>query len=507
MKTRIPFHPPLIAAFPVLSLYSANMALVPLGDLWRPLAISIALSIFVWGVVGLVFRNVARGAAIASASMAGVFLYGRIVGPPSNTTPMLELGLYVLLASLLLFVFGRRWKQGDWQTPTLNLLGSALVLVTLASIVFGVAAENRHIAEIAHRKNASDSVVWRNVPDVFYILVDGYGRQDQLKRVFGYDNSAFVAELEKRGFFVANKSHSNYCQTELSLASSLNAELVQSLLPRMVVTDADRAPLDDLVNDSFVANTFKSHGYRTFAVTSGFPAFQMTKADEWLHSPIKTTLFEDAVLQLTPFGSVNGLGGSSMFDQRRQYLLGAFDNLQALARPSSTPRFVFAHILMPHPPFVLGADGTPAQTHHPFGFWDGSHFYEYGGTRAEYKSGYVGQVEYLNSRLLSIVDAIQGDAKTPPIILIQGDHGSKLGLDQERLDRTDIEECFGNLSALNVPDSVRKQLDDAITPVNSFRLILSDLFGAGLQRLQDKSWYSSFSTPYQFVDVTRRLAH
>jgi hypothetical protein len=46
-------------------------------------------------------------------------------------------------------------------------------------------------------------------------------------------------------------------------------------------------------------------------------------------------------------------------DQHRDHVLASFDGLVALAREKGThPRFVFAHILSPHSPPVLGQGGT-----------------------------------------------------------------------------------------------------------------------------------------------------
>ena len=47
-------------------------------------------------------------------------------------------------------------------------------------------------------------------PDIYYIILDGYARQDTLKEFYKYDNSAFMDGLAARGFYVAAESRSNY---------------------------------------------------------------------------------------------------------------------------------------------------------------------------------------------------------------------------------------------------------------------------------------------------------
>jgi hypothetical protein len=62
----------------------------------------------------------------------------------------------------------------------------------------------------------------RDLPDVYYIVLDGYGRADVLSSIFNYDNSEFIEFLKEKGFYVGERSHSNYIETYLSLTSSLN---------------------------------------------------------------------------------------------------------------------------------------------------------------------------------------------------------------------------------------------------------------------------------------------
>lgn len=66
-------------------------------------------------------------------------------------------------------------------------------------------------------------------PDIYFIVLDGYGREDMLRQLFGIDNSEFVGYLEEKGFIVPEHSLSNYPKTALSIASTLNLDYVQNL--------------------------------------------------------------------------------------------------------------------------------------------------------------------------------------------------------------------------------------------------------------------------------------
>ena len=70
------------------------------------------------------------------------------------------------------------------------------------------------------------------------------------------------------------------------------------------------------------------------------------------------------------------------------------------------------------------------------------------------------------------------------------------------LHNSDLREPFSILSAYLVPDKVRRRLYNKISPVNSFRILLTELFGAHYKVLPDRSYYSTADKPFDFTDVT-----
>ena len=79
---------------------------------------------------------------------------------------------------------------------------------------------------------SSNGVVLRNnsLPDVYFIVLDGYARADVLQNDLNLDNSPFLDALRKRQFYVADCSMSNYAQTEQSFASSLNMMYLDGII-------------------------------------------------------------------------------------------------------------------------------------------------------------------------------------------------------------------------------------------------------------------------------------
>lgn len=494
MKKPFPFYPPFLAIFPVLGVYLVNTGIFPIADLWRPLAIAFGAGAAFWLLSSALFQSLEKGALVTAVLTAAFWLFGAIAG---RLAFLGSPGQTIVYAGLAL---GAGWWLTRLRPPTqfLNRATVFLILLSGGQIAW-------HWLKPVHTHVTATSGSAKKVegrpPDIFYIILDGYGREDELKKNLNFDNEPFISRLRSLGFYVPTENHSNYCQTAISLASSLNLDYISNLAPDQGRNQKDRDALNNLVNDSRLERTLRERGYTTFAITTGFPAFVFPHADVRMEGPQSQTLFEATLARMTPLAGQSG-GNQSMFDYRRKMLLAAFEALDTMQKPTTRPRFVFAHILAPHPPFVFTADGTPRKGKKgPFGYWDGSDFMTYVGTPEDYREGYVGQIQYLNKLVTEMAQALLSTSGTKPIIVLQGDHGSKLHLDQNDISKTNLNECFSNLLAIHAPDSVRERLYPQITPVNIFRVILSAIFGDDLPQLEDRSFYSPFEFPFRFEEV------
>jgi hypothetical protein len=162
------------------------------------------------------------------------------------------------------------------------------------------------------------------------------------------------------------------------------------------------------------------------------------------------------------------------------------------------PKFVFTHLLIPHPPFVFDATGAPVDQRYPFTLLDGDAF---PGTPEEYLQGYRDQVTYVNGLMRELIEAILGNALRPPVIILHGDHGPGSRLDWQSAERTDLRERSSILSAYYLPGAPTQAVYDTITPVNSFRLVLDWYFDTELGLLPDRSYYSTWERPYAFIPI------
>ena len=122
-----------------------------------------------------------------------------------------------------------------------------------------------------------------------------------------------------------------------------------------------------------------------------------------------------------------------------------------------------------------------------------------------YIRGYRDQAIYITRRIEQVIDQILARSPEPPVVILQGDHGSGLRLVPESKEKSDLHERMSILNAYYFPDRKYQALYPEITPVNSFRVVLNTYFDAGLKLLPDRNYFSTWSHPLEFMDVTSAI--
>jgi hypothetical protein len=164
----------------------------------------------------------------------------------------------------------------------LNTIALALLVMTLWQVGFHNVPRSVHALGSEKAPIEADLVRPANPPDVYFFLLDMYARSDLLKQAYGYDNSQFITELEKRGFFVGKCSQSNYVRTELSLGSSLNMQYLQDLNDTFTPDNIDRDTLWDTLRHNAVRYNFENMGYQTVTYETGFAWLDIRDTDHFM---------------------------------------------------------------------------------------------------------------------------------------------------------------------------------------------------------------------------------
>jgi hypothetical protein len=513
MKKPTVVHPILFAIFPAWFLYSRNTEQVSIGEVFLPMIVFIVLALIVWAILRLLLGNGIKAGLVTSLLILLNFSYGHIYSLMGriglwahNIGTHRQLVPVVIILFAISFFLVWRTKAKLWRlTGILNGISVFMIAIPAVAIVYSLAFQSGDY----HRAKVDDIhiEVPSSPPDIYYIILDGYGRADILADMYGFDNSEFLDYLSKNGFFVAEKSRSNYAQTYLSLASSLNFTYLESLAERPVSLFRRARILIDMVKKSRISKILKENGYSTVAFSTGYSGTEIRNVDffyspRWALSEFQAVLISGTLADVLMHKILART--SISYDLHRQRILYTLKEIPDAAE-TGAPVFVLAHVLAPHPPFVFDEKGQPLNPEWNYGLIDGSHFMIHG-TRDQYVESYKAQITYINSLVETMIDSILAGSTVPPVIILQGDHGPGSRLDWSDAHNTDFHERMSILNAIHIPGANSTGLYNEMTPVNTFRVVLDDLFGADLPILRDRSYFSIMAAPFDFIDVTGQTA-
>jgi hypothetical protein len=509
-------HPFVLAAFPTLYLYSRNLPTVDGFDVLLPVGISLVATSVAFASLRAIRLDGLRAGLVVSAFLVLFFSFSHGVKlcerlQIGRERPVREGVVLAIEAASLAAVVGLVLKKPGIARVVNDACNASSVALLSMTVLGIVASDWRRPGELASR--LAEPVAIRpassthsRLPDVYFLILDAYGRSDVLKEMCGFDNSAFLDGLERKGFVVARSSRSNYCQTALSLAATLNLRYLDDL--RGDPTD-DRRPLRLMISDNPVFRSFRERGYRLVTFASGFDATESFDADLTLAPSTDLRTFHALMANQTPLWLLLGQRASrDPHRLHRERALKVFDELPSVAHPSSGPTFTFAHVVSPHPPFVFGADGRDVSAHETtYSMSDSEGWRGLPGHEGpdDYVRRYREQVAYVTGRVEQVVDRILASSPTPPIIIIQGDHGPGSHFDSAADSPNDVRERFGILNACYLPEGGRSRIGGCITPINTMRVVVDECMGTKLGLLENRSFYSPYSKPYAFVEVTDQL--
>jgi hypothetical protein len=297
------------------------------------------------------------------------------------------------------------------------------------------------------------------LPSVYHIILDEYGREDALQKIYGFDNSDFLQRLKERGFYVADKATSNYRATQLSIPSLMS----------MSYPFQSDVSLKDIENSKSLHNGggpvfefFQKSGYYTALMQYRGALCKNNTLDYCLsRSSFIYGELEKNFIAITPFNSVVDLilfGKDGLAETKYNELWDIGEFITGIQTEKSL--FAHIHVLMPHGPHRFTKtceDIRPAQQE------------KEGKLKA-----YIENLQCSNMASLELVDTIL-ERDPDAIIILQSDHGPRIGVNWTDWRTNDAwEESFSILNAWLIPPdlSCRKELHPELTLVNTFRIVL-----------------------------------
>lgn len=493
--TRIPFHPLLFAMVPVLSMFAANPGQRHEHELTDALRIVVGASGLLLLVAAAIYRDM-RKAALSASALLLVFciqVAGGSIGGFAHRGYVMALTFLAMMAACV-WLYRRRGPLTG-LTGLANMV--ALGAVLPPAIILGT---TKPASALQANATTADTIVAGHVrakPDIYYFIFDRYG-DSQTAREYGLEND-IDEYLTSKGFYVARSSRANYMKTALSLSSSLNMRYLDEVVRGRERT-TDWTPVYQHLWRHRVGAFLRSQGYSYIHLGSWFyPTRENPQATRnvnyYTTIPRTVSLLFDSPT-LSPVQHAFG----PWLDERLQNWLRVRRQLDDVLRlvPTAGPKFVFLHVLVPHPPYVFDRDG--------------SYVTEAQERRRSLAENYRNQVLAANAMIRRLVDGILRDSPSRAVIIVQGDEGpyprgtAGEDFDWRTATAAQLRQKNGILNAYYLPGGDTRVLYPTISPVNSFRVVLNTYFDTNLPLLPDRTMrHVSDLQPFAFDDITSEV--
>ena len=474
--------PILSAIYPAVFHYANNVSIVILPSLERTLFLYSTLALIFYIVFFIFMKRQPIRAANATFLFLIFFnLYGVVYDYLVNQDSIqIEhysfLPPYLLLAVYSIWLITKLNSNQFWKAAVF-LLG-ILVIFNLAKIIPAEAAKHK----ITSQENViypviENSSAKSNYPDIYFILFDEFAGFDSMRNYWKYQGvDEFGEFLISKGFFVAENSRSTSIKTLHQVAERLNYQEYQ--------LGTERASNYDAIVNNRVMQYLKSLGYTTVVFDEkkfGYPAIPRMTADYAFESDTDTSinadfgnLFDDFGIlvaentMLRAFPLFYNKSIDPVFETHRDMIFFTASKVSNLDEVPS-PKFVHAHLIFPHYPFMFSENGTTI---------DPTYYYNW--------NYYLGNYKFAIKLAEKMVNDIleNADPARPPIIILQSDHGARNILITSRngvkLENFPEEYKTHILNAILLPGYDTSQLPQDLKPINTFPIIFNHYFDANI---------------------------
>jgi hypothetical protein len=477
--------PFLLAIYPSLFHYGNNASIVTLASLESTLLLYSIIAF----VLYIVFYFVMRGQSIKAANATFIFLiffnlYGAFYNYLYNQD-VFPVEDYTLLPLILLLALYASWfitkVNGERFWKATVLLLSILIASNLLKIIpVEIAKYKTSSQEKATALAIENTSGNANYPDIYFILFDEFAGFESMRTYWNYQGvDEFSNFLKSKGFFVAEKSRGSSTDTLHQMSQRLNYQ-------EYPFGSEHRETYYEALANNSAMRYLKSLGYTTVVFDEkkfGYPAIPKMTADysfeyDETSAPAVTTgmdnLFDEFGIlvaentMLRAFPLFYNKSIDPMFKEHQQMIHFTAAKISDLNEIPS-PKFVHAHLLLPHYPFMFSENGT---INDPIYYYNWNH----------YLDNYKFSINLAEKMVNDILE--NADPNHPPIIILQSDHGARNILVAARngvqLENFPEEYKTDILNALYLPGYDTSQLPQDMNPINTFPIIFNHYFNADL---------------------------
>lgn len=408
----------LTCLFPCLFLYFENAGEAALAEILPALGLFLVIAAAIYAVCRLIWRDTPRAAVMTAAAMLVVLNFTGLAWEVQKLTTKFPLWLLLLLLFLLWCGVGLLFY---WKKPDARPICRVLIITFAGLILVNFALNAKTILRKLTYQPESESLEgeeWQfgteDSPNVYFLIFDGYGGQDNLTHYFGYTNEEFLQALSDMGFTVSNDSHNpESVHTDTLIPNLLNLDYVVS-------DDMEIAMRLEHLEQPLLLRVFEENGYQINMVNHF--SFLNSEGTNLLNETGKQTVsdlaIERSVLAQFPFcyplqqwlkgeKPAKSVTGQTEPDN----ILSCLEMAKSSWRYTDGEKtFTICYFQLPHTGFYFKADGSllPASAVND---WTDS-------------GNYLGQLQFTNTWMLDIVQEIQENDPNA-LIVLQSDHGAR----------------------------------------------------------------------------------
>lgn len=507
--------PVLFSIYPVIFLYTHNVEILVLDQLIMPMFLAIVLAVALFLLFLLILKDKTEASLAAVGFLILFWHYGMLF---EGITKLINLNHWHILP-ILLFVYinliylirvlHRRYNLENIYTIA---MGVAAVLIIFNLFTLVPAEVEKHQI---YAKNSNDQQTEKatfdpaeSYPDIYLIILDEYASLDTINEEWGYDNNHFKDFLKSKGFFVATKSEHRYSQTMWNMPTLLNLNYITGPIDKEIflnfIYNRDKVKAHekydmlskysesdhiDMMNNNRLVSFLKQRGYKIIVlegISQHYKSFNLHGSDiEFSYQDVEESNSQSFrgsafVIELVrktvllPF-----YYDETAFNRSYVATKYVFDYLRRDLQTVAGPKFIYAHIMCPHAPYVFDRDGN---------------FVMHDDLNKKKKDGYILQNEAVNNAYLeqyiyvtkeikSLVNSYFKKGKpSNKIFIILNDHGPR----PHELYLKDKMQPFKAFNAVYFPDGEYAKLYENIAPVSTLWVVLNKYFGKNFEMLEDR---------------------
>jgi hypothetical protein len=483
---RLILVPILLAVIPSLYHYGNNVEKLTSSSLVHMLVFHATLALLLYLIFGVVHKFQPVKTAISTFAFLIFYNVYGLLYKFLIDVDLIRIKHYTLLPLVLMMAIYSAWLITRLKISVLNSIVRSCLFIVAVLAAFNVitivpAEISRWNSErsAVSLKSQADVSREKTSPDIYYIILDEFAGFQAMREYWRYEEvDDFVRFLKDHSFFVAEESHGSSTDTLHQMVTRLNYR-DYPLGEKHIQTY-----FNDIA-DNRVMRFLQSHGYTTvvfdetkmgytsaksvnadYLYEYGSPSIPQSQSGEY---GVYFDEFGELVISNTMFYAFSEeyKKNNPMINHHSNMIYFTVDHIANKNIPS--PKFVYVHLLLPHPPFRFDRNGRITDNDH-------SSNWNY------YLENYIFSIKIAKLLVENILSG--SDPANPPVIILQSDHGARniLSRNEGSAILQSYPEEFKTLImyALYLPGYDISGLPQDINPVNTFPIVFNYLFDANI---------------------------